>query len=396
MTVRSIMKRNAALWLGAFAGGIVAAGTALGGWHARDRNAADLIADAGADAAELAWDLPNVAHDRVEFWVDFLTGRNREHTARWLERSTRYEPLIRRELRARGMPEDLFYFAMIESGFSNLAHSRANAVGMWQFIAETGKRYGLEVDDFVDERRDPIASTHAALDYLTDMHGDFGSWYLAAAGYNSGHNRIRRILQERPAGRAEGEETFWLIADELPQETRDYVPLMIAAARIGKNPERYGFTGLHYEAPLAYEEVIVPGGVELSEIAELAGVTFDEVHELNAHFVKDRTPARADEVAVRLPAGSADDFRAGVARLAAARAGEVGTAALALAKRGNGESVFTSEAGEGWTTYSVRSGDTLWDIARRYRVGVAQLREWNSLRSSRIKPGQELRVPTGA
>lgn len=373
------------------AGGVVAAGMVFGGWHARDRSAADLIADAGADAAELAWDLPNVAHDRVEFWVDFLTGRNREYTARWLERSTRYEPLIRRELRARGMPEDLFYFAMIESGFSNRAHSRANAVGMWQFIAETGQRYGLEVSDFVDERRDPVASTHAALDYLADMHGDFGSWYLAAAGYNSGHNRIRRILEERFAGRGAGEETFWLIVDELPQETRDYVPLMIAAARIGKNPERYGFTDLRYEAPLAYEEVFVPGGVDLAAIADLAGVAFDEVDELNAHFVRDRTPVHVDEVAVRLPAGSADAFRAGVARVAAA--GDVGSAALALAKSENGESALASD---GWTTYSVRSGDTLWDIAKRYRVGVAQLREWNSLRSSRIKPGQELRVPAGA
>ncbi len=394
MSVRLGMKRSAALWIGVVACGMVAARSVV---DRGDRNAADLIADAGADAAELGWDLPNVAHDRVEFWVDFLTGRNREYTARWLERSTRYEPLIKRELRARGMPEDLFYFAMIESGFSNRAHSRADAVGMWQFIAETGRRYGLEVNDFLDERRDPVAATRAALDYLADMHGDFGSWYLAAAGYNSGHNRIRRILNERFGGRGDGEEAFWLIVEDLPQETRDYVPLMIAAARIGKDPERYGFTDLRYEAPLAYEEVLVPGGVRLADVAALANVEFDEVDELNAHFVRDETPARAGEVAVRLPAGSADDFRAGVARLAASRAGQLGGTALALAAGVDAGGRFTTadDAG-GWTTYAVRSGDTLWDIAKRYRVGVAELREWNSLRTSKIKPGQELRVPAGA
>jgi len=376
-------------------GGIVAAGTISP--SERDRSGADLIADAGAEAADMAWDLPNVAHDRVEFWVDFLTGRNEEYTRLWLERSTRYEPLIRRELRARGMPQDLFYFAMIESGFSNRAHSRAGAAGMWQFISETGQRYGLEVNAHVDERRDPVASTHAALDYLTDMHGDFGSWYLAAAGYNSGHNRIRRILNERFGGRGGSEETFWLIADELPQETRDYVPLMIAAARIGKDPERYGFTDLRYAAPLSYEEVTVPGGVSLAAVADLAGVEFEDVDELNAHFVLDETPANAQEVAVRLPAGSADAFRAGVARIAAGRAGALASTAAALAKGTGGEGVLASADGaEGWTTYAVRSGDTLWDIAKRYRVGVSDLREWNSLRTSRIKPGQELRVPAGA
>ncbi len=381
-------KTSAAIWIGAIAGLLMAAGPIIGAPGARDPGAADLIADAGADAAEAAWDLPNVANERVEFWVDFLTGRNRDYTRTWLERSTRYEPLIRRELRARGMPQDLFYFAMIESGFSNRAHSRADAVGMWQFIEETGERYGLQVDSDVDERRDPIASTRAALEYLSDMHGDFGSWYLAAAGYNSGHNRIRRILHERLGGRGDGEESFWLIADELPQETRDYVPLMIAAARIGKDPARYGFTDLRYQAPLAYEEVLVPGGVSLASVAEMARASLDAVDELNAHFVRDETPAGFGMVAVRLPVGSADEFRAALARIDnEERAGALASAAYAAAGGG--------DAAE-WTTYAVRSGDTLWEIARRYRVGVAELREWNALRSSRIKPGQELKVPSGA
>lgn len=380
-------RKSTSIWLGAIAGGIVAAGTILGMRDAQDRSPADLIADLGAEVDEAAWDLPNVAHDRVEFWVDFLAGRNEEYTRRWLERSTRYEPLIRRELRARGMPQDLFYFAMIESGFSNRAHSRADAVGMWQFIAETGRRYGLRVDREVDERRDPVASTHAALDYLADMQGDFGSWYLAAAGYNSGHNRLRRIVRERFGGPRSDEEAFWLIADELPPETRDYVPLMIAAARIGKDPARYGFTNLRYQPPLAYEEVVVPGGVGFGEIAAHAGVPVEDVKDLNAHFVRDETPSSAERIAVRLPAGTADAFRGSVARAEAAEAAGLGVLASAALSRD------PTSTENGWATYSVRSGDTLWDIARKYQVGVSDLRKWNSLRTSRIKPGQELRVP---
>jgi membrane-bound lytic murein transglycosylase D len=162
---------------------------------------------------------------------------------------------------------------------------------------------------------------------------------------------------------------------------------MIAAARIGKDPARYGFTNLRYQAPLTYEEVVVPGGVGFEEIADHAGVAVEEVEELNAHFVREETPVSADWIAVRLPAGTADEFRGSLARAEAAKAAGLGVLASAALEEPQ------SASADGWATYSVRSGDTLWDIARKYQVGVSDLRKWNSLRSSRIKPGQELRVP---
>src|SRR5690606_16951396 len=158
----------------------------------------ELLPQAGAAPevdAGVRWDLTMTRNDRVEYWIRFLRTRNRDRTRLWLERSGRYAPMIRRELRARNMPEDLVYLALIESGFSPRAYSRAHAVGIWQFIAGTGRRYGLEISPYVDERRDPIAATRAALDYLQDLYGRFGSWYLAAAAYNTGENRVERILR---------------------------------------------------------------------------------------------------------------------------------------------------------------------------------------------------------
>lgn len=388
----------------------------------------------------LEWDLPQASHERVDFWVDFLAGRNYDRTKLWLERSGRFAPFIRQELRARGMPEDLIYFAMIESGFSTRAYSRAHAVGIWQFIAETGRRYGLEVSPYVDERRDPVKATHAALDYLTYMYEDFGSWYLAAAGYNSGENRIRRILRERFDGARGDEGLYWEISEHLPRETRDYVPLMIAAAHIGKEPERYGFENIDYQAPLSYEEVSVQGGVSLEAIAAAAEAPADEVQELNPHLVRGVTPPGRD-YSVRIPMGKVETFarnfervreqprfatalsthtvRRGetlshvaashgvsVAAIRAANGGidprrlqagqvlqvPVGPAVSAIASAAHATSTATTPSARQASTYRVRSGDTLWEIARKHDVSVRQLQSWNRLGGSRIQPGQTLRI----
>jgi membrane-bound lytic murein transglycosylase D len=377
-----------------------------------------------------AWDLPVTRNDRVDFWIDFLQGRNKSRTHVWLEREGRYGAYIRSALRERGMPEDLFYLAMIESGLSNRAVSHASAVGLWQFIAETGRRYGLEVSAYVDERRDPVKSTEAALDYLTYLHNRFGSWYLAAAGYNSGENRVDRILRQRAGGQRGDDALYWRIASYLPRETRDYVPLMLAAGHIGKDPNAYGFYGIEHQAPLAFDRVEIGGGISLTAVAEAAGVDASLVRDLNPHLIRGVTPP-GRSWQVRVPVGRRAVVVANLDRLdrvvererAAtvthrvargetmghiARRYGVSVAAVQQANPGvnprrmqvgqtlrvpAGGSVrlASSAAQPSWKTYQVRRGDTLSHIAVRHGVTVSQLRQWNGI-GNRIYAGQRLRI----
>ncbi len=371
------------------------------------------------------WDLPRTYNDRVQYWIDYLAGKNRHRTRLWLEREGRYGDLIRDRLRARGMPQDLIYLGMIESGLSPKAYSRAHASGMWQFIAATGRRYGLSVSSYVDERRDPVRATEAALDYLSDLYERFGSWYLAAAAYNSGEGRVERILRQRAGGRRGDDALFWVIDDHLPRETRDYVPLMLAAAHIGKNPGKYGFHEVVLESPLAYEEVDVPGGVTLSAIAGAADVSSEDVAELNPHLVRGVTPP-GSTWRIRVPANASKRVAAARERLEEERAETVehrirrGETLSHVARRYGvdlgllrasnagvnprrlhvGQRVqvpvhgqAAADAGPIWSTYRVRRGDSLWEIARRHGVSVTQLRRWNGI-GTRIYPGQRIRIAT--
>src|SRR5687767_13543978 len=189
------------------------------------------------------WDLANLDHQRVDSWVGRFTSDLRRSFTRYMERMDTYAPMISAKLAQRDMPQDLIYLAMIESGFNPTAQSPAKASGLWQFIGETGRRYGLTVNRKVDERNNPARATDAALSYLADLHERFGSWYLAAAAYNTGENRVGRIMRE-VTGRERGtDQDYYRIANRLPQETRDYVPKLIAAARIAKEPAKYGFAG---------------------------------------------------------------------------------------------------------------------------------------------------------
>jgi membrane-bound lytic murein transglycosylase D len=252
--------------------------------------------------AAAAFDLPQHEHENIDFFVDYLATDKHERTAEWLERIGKYGPMIQEELRARGMPQDLLYLTMIESGFDPNAYSAADAAGLWQFIEETGERYGLEVSEYVDERRDPVKATAAALTYLQDMHDRFDSWFLSAAGYNTGENRVGRLMREVTGSERGSEDDYWKIWSRLPRETRDYVPLMLAAREIAAEPAKYGFTNLQLQEPLAFDEVIVPGGTPLSDVAAAAGVNQAVVEDLNPHFVKKMTPP-GREMAVRVPVG---------------------------------------------------------------------------------------------
>ena len=254
-----------------------------------------------------AWDLPNLRHERVDYWVARFdtVPEMREKFEGFLVRSGRYVPMISAKLAERGMPQDLIFLAMIESGFQPHAYSTASASGMWQFIAETGERYGLAIDRAVDERRDPERATDAALDYLEDLHDRFDSWYLAAAAYNSGENRVGRIMREvYGSERAGSEDAYYGIWDRLPGETRDYVPLMIAAGRIARAPVRYGFDHVVPETPVDYDQVVVRPATELASIAGAAGISVEELKALNPHFRIHRTPNDRD-YPVRVPAGAA-------------------------------------------------------------------------------------------
>lgn len=265
------------------------------------------------------WDLPNLDHPRVDFWVErFTTDPDmRDKLAGFLSRSGQYAPMIAIKLEERDMPHDLLFLAMIESGFDPEAYSPADASGLWQFVAETGRRYGLVVNDELDERNHPDKATDAALTYLGELHDRFGSWYLAAAAYNTGENRVGRIMKEVTGSeRATSEEAYYKIWDRLPKETRDYVPLMIAAARIAKDPATYGFEYVVPLLPLAFDEVRVAPGTPLSEVADVAGVETGEVRDLNPFVRGERTPGIEDFL-VRVPSGAGMRVASALAPVAA-------------------------------------------------------------------------------
>lgn len=273
------------------------------------------------------WDLPNMDHPRVDYWIgQFQTNeRMNKRYQGFLDRAGAWVPMMMDRLEARGMPLDLIYLSMVESGFNADATSRAGAVGLWQFLRATGQEYGLAVDRAVDERRDPVRATEAGLDYLERLHNRFGSWYVAMAAYNGGQNRVARIMRQT-LGRekARGEQDYYRVLSRLPKETQDYVPLIIAAGRIAKDPEAYGFRPMHMNQT-EWEGVTFPPATELARIARLYGTTVEEIRELNPHLLLYRTPNNRD-YEVRLPIGS-------MARYAANGGRDAGGAALGGAER---------------------------------------------------------------
>jgi membrane-bound lytic murein transglycosylase D len=376
-------------WAVASLVGMVGVGGALGTRHAEvvepaalsEVSVEDAVAeavapsDANALGVSTRWDLANLDHPRVDYWVGRFSAdpKLRDRFELYLRRSGLYREMIARELAERGMPQDLLYLSMIESGFSARAYSTAKASGLWQFISETGKRYGLAIDGFVDERNHPERATGAALDYLQELHDRFDSWYLAAAAYNTGENRVARIMREEfGTEKAFGEGAYYRIWDRLPAETRDYVPLMIAAARITKDPARYGFGDVSPEAPLQYEEVVTDAAMSFQQIAKAAQVDEEQVRLLNPFLRNGRTPGNR-RVAVRLPAGASEAFLDNWMRFA-----------------GRPEPVATKVVHH--AAYRVRRGDNLQAVARRNGMTVSQLRKLNGLHSDRIIVGQTLKV----
>jgi len=313
------------------------------------------------------------SHHRVQWYLDFFLGPGRERMQIWLNRMQRYEPMIRDRLAQEGMPGDLVYLALIESGFSNTATSRAKAVGMWQFMKGTAKYYDLRVDSWVDERRDPFKATDAAVRHLRDLNNRFGSLYLAAAAYNAGSGRVSRglrRLRDDESGLA-SDAAFFRLYDTrlLRRETKDYVPKLIAAAVIAKEPARYGFSVTPAE-PLVYDSIVVPTMTGLDVIAGLADTTVAAIRELNPHFLRLATPPAKASV-VRLPAGRGPTTVAAYAELPA-------------------------DKRVTFVEHFVVRGETMGGIARKYRVSSRLLADANpKVNPRRLRIGQRLIVPTG-
>jgi membrane-bound lytic murein transglycosylase D len=255
--------------------------------------------------------LPLEVNERVRYWMERFTTDQRWSFERFLAREGLYGTLIREKLRQRGMPEELLYLAMIESGFSVGATSHVAAVGLWQFMGPTARQYGLRVDQWVDERRDPVEATDAALDYLEWLHARYESWYLAAAAYNAGPGRVDRTLRRERASAAaavqeaggSGDETlYWQVQHDLPRETREHVPRLLAATLLARNARRNGFD-VTPARPYEFDRVFVPGGTSLSVVARAVGADVALVRDLNPHLIRGVTPP-GGSYALRVPVGS--------------------------------------------------------------------------------------------
>lgn len=316
-----------------------------------------------------------VINSHVESFLERFTGSRREVVGLWLNRSRRYLDMIRTTLREQGLPEDLAFVAMIESGFNPLAVSRAGAKGLWQFMAGTARRYGLRVDQWVDERLDPEKSTLAAARYLRDLYSLFGSWTLAKAAYNAGEMKIVRAI------RTVGSKDFWTLAGTrlLKPETRDFVPAIHAATVIGRDPERYGFTTEDPE-PVVTDTVTVPPSTNLQSLARAAGIPAETLRRLNPVLVRGVTPP-GTAYHLRVPAGSASAVRTALAR-------PVQTVARAHVRH-----PVAAHGPAGGEIHVVRPRDTVGHIARLYGVRVSDVLRWNDLdERARIRPGDRLRV----
>jgi membrane-bound lytic murein transglycosylase D len=313
-------------------------------------------------------------HDRVQYYLDFFRTTGRERLGIWLERMPRYEAMIRRRLQAEGLPGDLVYLALIESGFSNTATSRARAVGMWQFMKGTALLYHLRVDRWVDERRDPIKATDAAARHLKDLTGMFGSYYLAAAAYNAGAGRVSRGLNRLPDDDTDtipSDATFFRLYDTkfLRRETKDYVPKLIAAAMIAKEPLKYGFPAPSPEVATPYDSMMVPDQTGLDVIARLADTTVAALRELNPQYLRLTTPPGTPSL-VRLPPGRGE------------------TTALAYGE-------LPASKRMSYREHAVRAGETLGGLAKRYGVAKADIIAANPrLRGRSLRAGQTVVVPT--
>jgi len=314
------------------------------------------------------FDIPIVFNEAVEYYIRYFTTEKRKVFTNWLRRARYYIPIMKEILKENNMPEDLVYLAMIESGFNARAYSPKKACGPWQFIYATGGRYGLKVNFWIDERRDPEKSTVAAAKYLRDLFNQFGCWYLAAAGYNAGEGRVERAINKHNTN------DFWELIkyNTLPKETREYIPKLIAAAIIAKYPEKYGFGNITYEKPVRFHQVSVPPSTPISAIARATSLDVGSVRSYNPEILRGITPPYEDDYKIKLPDTiDISNF----------------TNNLTIALKN--ERII-----KGVVAYRVKKGDTLARIMKRYGVKYEDMALINATDGElRIKKGMVLNIP---
>lgn len=321
--------------------------------------------------------IPMELNDDVERWIEYFTVRDRERFQRFIERGEKYRPMITAVLKDQGIPTEIYYQAMIESGFATHAKSHASAVGIWQFIKGTGHRYGLRIDGYVDERRDPMRATIAAAIYMKDLYNVFQSWYLAMAAYNAGEGRIMGAIMRAKT------RDFWEMVrgKALPAETMNYIPKFLAATIIGHNPRRYGIESITPEIMPVLTSVTVPSPLKLTDIAKVTGVSIETLKEANPHILRGVTPPGEATYRLWVPKDQAAAFEGNESRLAALRVHGLRNIADT-----------SSPSGRGVTTHQVRRGDTLAGIAGRYGMTLSEIRRLNRMSSNRIMIGTRLKV----
>ena len=313
------------------------------------------------------YEFPIVINKKVKRFISYYSTVNSSFTRRSLKRAQLYLPEMRRILRQYHIPEELAYMVLIESGFSTHAYSRARACGPWQFISSTGRKYGLKINWWVDERRDPLKSTYAAAKYLHDLYGYFDSWYLAAAAYNAGEGKIMRAIKRHKT------EDFWEMSRfrYLKRETREYIPRLIAAILIAREPEKYGFSDVGYLPPLTFDEVEVHDATDLQVVAWAAGCKFSELKKLNPELRYWCTPPKVKKYLVKVPSGTGKQCQQRLAGL-------------------------PPEQRITFRRHKIRPGESLSTIAHRYRTSIRPIKELNNLTGTRIRAGSYLVIPVRA
>ncbi|MCL7489013.1 MAG: LysM peptidoglycan-binding domain-containing protein, partial [Desulfobulbaceae bacterium] len=332
----------------------------IGEWDTA-RQPDEVIAE---EPEEVTYDFPIVVNKQVEFYLDLFQNKQRRYFEKWLARSAKYVPSIQKHLKEAGLPQDLAYLAMIESGYNPSAYSKSHAVGLWQFISSTGKEYGLSINSHIDERRDPEKATRSAIQYLSNLYREFDSWYLAVAAYNAGPGKIRRGIKQYET------RDFWKLAGNkyLMLETKRYVPKLIAAIILAKDPEKYGFTDINYEEPVKYDVIKVPPMTDLQAVATAGNHDVQTLKSLNNELLKWYTPPGKKEYELKIP---------------------YGTQALVARNLSRLHPVVTTD----YKTHVVKKGDTLTAICRQYNLNKTTLLKANNLQSARLIAGQRLRIP---